>query len=96
MEERIERVSDRPAQIRCSVCGRKAPWAISLPVIRGFTPHYDEFAGEYFTSHEDRRRKLEAKGLAEAGDTGIRDKRGRIYSVPGVGRRGGNSVPYIN
>lgn len=80
----------------CAACGAQLERILSLVVVHGFTPHYDEFAGQYFTSRADKRKKLALAGFAEKGDTGIRDKRGRIYSAPGVTKRGPTSVPYLN
>jgi len=94
--EVISRMSERTGLVACALCREPAARILSLPVVHGFTPHYDEFAGMHFESHQDKRRKLAAKGWAEKGDTGIRDKRGRIYSVAGTSKRGSSAVPYLN
>lgn len=102
MTEALRSQDDRHASQPCAECGKQGRLIVSSPIVLGFSPYYDEFAGEYFESREDKARKLKAKRLVEAGRGGgdikrlEHDKRGRIYSAAAISRRGSNPMPYQN
>lgn len=95
VQETFERASAVKQTMACEVCGKRAKRVLSAPAPHRFDTSFNEGAGMAFDSPEDKRRKLAAKGLAEA-PPGHRDKRGRLYSYAGQTNRGGNSLPHLN